>query len=75
MALGVLRPPGNQEAFFSIGSDSGNLTLRATVPSPQTFELLVKVGSPQVGWWGWVQGSHSGPRPPRPSRWTVPDTQ
>ncbi|XP_060031894.1 cadherin-related family member 5 [Erinaceus europaeus] len=33
---------GNQEAFFSIGTDSGNLTLRATVPSPQTFELLVK---------------------------------
>lgn len=39
------RPPGHEDGTFSIGADSGNLTMAKSIPSPQTFVLMVKVGA------------------------------
>uniref|UniRef100_A0A8D1ECS4 Cadherin-related family member 5 n=1 Tax=Sus scrofa TaxID=9823 RepID=A0A8D1ECS4_PIG len=33
---------GHEDGTFSIGADSGNLTMAKSIPSPQTFVLMVK---------------------------------
>lgn len=78
--------PGQNDGTFSIDSDSGNLTMTRSVPSPKTFLLLVKVGPLAKSPWAFLsprlQGSPfedllvtAASLTPRVTRWTMPATQ
>lgn len=77
---------GQNDGTFSIDSDSGNLTMTKSVPSPKTFLLLVKVGPLAKSPWAFLsprlQGSPfedllvtAASLTPRVTRWTMPATQ
>lgn len=67
---------GQEDGTFAIDTDSGNLTMTRSVPSPKTFSLLVKVGALARPPWPFLslaqavelvlQGPRGSLRPPPP---------